>query len=435
MPRKIDMITSLAEYTSAEITSSSEEWKKFLTTAGRMYKYPFEDQVLIYAQRPNATACASMEFWNEKMLCWVNKGAKGIALIDDSIGAGHRLKYVFDVKDVHESWYGGQKPVLWEMRDDYKDTVLMRLEEIYGRTDASKSFEDRIIEIADTIAADTYEDILPELMHEAEVFENPDEVDAEVFRDMLGASIAYMTLCRCGADMDNISDRLDLSNITAFNELGLVTVLGNATTDLAKPLLMEISRGVRQAQKNLQKNILQEMETGREEVYAHDNNIISTPEREEGATYGDGLHSDRGLSDTEPHGTEGAGGRPVQVGTDENELSEGEPQGSVRLDALKREAERALPSDSGTGRGDDGQPYEADDAVGERDRGAEDDRPDVLGNEDELDPEQGRGNRPLQPDQFPVTGAENFHQVTLFDTWKYRCSGSTFKSLRCFFYF
>ena len=415
MPRKIDMITSLAEYTSAEITTSSEEWKKFLTTAGRMYKYPFEDQVLIYAQRPNATACASMEFWNEKMLCWVNKGARGIALIDDSIGAGHRLKYVFDVKDVHESWYGGQKPVLWEMRDDYKDTVLMRLEEIYGKTDDSKSFEERIIEIADNIAADTYEDILPELMHEAEIFGNPDEVDVEVFRDMLGASIAYMTLCRCGADMDNISDRLDLSNITAFNELGLVTVLGNATTDLAKPLLMEISRGVRQAQKNLQKNILQEMETGREEVYAHDNNIISTPEREEGATYGNGLHSGRGLSDTEPHGTEGAEGRPVQVGSDEDELSEGESQGSVRLDALKRETERTLPSDSGAGRGDDGQSHESDDAVGERDRGSEAERPDVMDSEDELDTEQSRGDRPLQSDQYPVTGAENFHQVTLFD--------------------
>lgn len=127
----------------------------------------------------------------------------------------------------------------------------MRLEEIYGMTDASKSFEDSIIEIVDSIAADTYEDILPELMHEAEVFGNPDEVDAMVFRDMLGASIAYMTLCRCGADMDAISDRLNLSNITAFNELGLVTVLGNATTDLAKPLLMEISREIRQAQKNI----------------------------------------------------------------------------------------------------------------------------------------------------------------------------------------
>ncbi len=415
MVRKIDIITGLAEYTAQEITSSADEWKKFLKTAGWMYKYPFEDQMLIYTQRPNATACASMEFWNEKMLCWVNKGAKGIALIDDTTGAGHRLKYVFDIKDVHESWYGGRKPVLWEMRDDYKDTVLEKLEAIYGETDSSKSFEDRVIEIAGSIAADAYEDILPELVHEAGIFGSTDEVDAEVFKNMLASSMAYLTLQRCGCDMEAISDRLDLSGISAFHELGLVTVLGNATTELAKPVLMEISRGIREAQKNLQKNILQEMETGREEEYAQNSKNNDVPEREEGADYGDELREGRGLSDTGAYRTEGAGGRPVQVGADEDELPEGQQEGSLRITPAERQAEGALPSDTEPGRGNDGEPDLADDEVGGRDRRTEEVGSDVMGSEDELNPEQSGGDSPLRSDLYPVTGADSFHQYSLFD--------------------
>ena len=414
MASKYQMISALADYTAGEITESGKEWGDFLTTAGRMYKYPFEDQILIYAQRPGATACASMELWNEKMLCWVNKGAKGIALIDKDYGAGHRLKYVFDVADVHESWYGGKKPVLWKMQESYRKSVLAQLEETYGRTDESLSFEERIYALSKAIAEDTYEDLMPELAHEMKSGDDVDTPTAEDFRDTLASSIAYMTLSRCNADMDYADTMVDFSHIHKFHDTGALIVLGNATADLAKPLLMEISRAIRSIKKNLQKNILQEMETGRKEEYAQDNSKDALPEREKGVTYGDGIHSGRRLSDTEPYDGEGAGGRPVQVGADEDELSEGEPQGSVRLDATEREAEGALPQDTGAGRGDDGESYEADDAVGERDRGAEDDRPDVMGGEDELNPEQGGGDHPLRSDQYPVTEG-SFHQVTLFD--------------------
>ena len=125
-----------------------------------MYKYPFREQMLIYAQRPDATACASLELWNEKMNCWVNKGAQGIALIDEEGVHRSGLKYVFDVKDVHEARFIGHKPKLWKMEEEHKDYVIDSLERIYGETDASRSFESRIMELANRIASEMAPDIV-----------------------------------------------------------------------------------------------------------------------------------------------------------------------------------------------------------------------------------------------------------------------------------
>lgn len=124
--RKYDMISNLAEATAKDVVRNEESWRKYLNTASGIYKYPFKDQLLIYAQRPDATACASIEIWNEKMHCWVNKGAKGIALIDDDTNTG--LKYVFDISDVHKARRIGRFPDLWEIQEEHKDTVLERLE-------------------------------------------------------------------------------------------------------------------------------------------------------------------------------------------------------------------------------------------------------------------------------------------------------------------
>ena len=123
--RKYDFISALAKETAAEVVKNREEWMKYLTTAARLYKYPFREQLLIYAQRLDATACASIEIWNEKMHCWVNKGAKGIALIDEDSFSG--LKYVFDISDVHKARRIGQFPNLWEMREEHMEAVISRL--------------------------------------------------------------------------------------------------------------------------------------------------------------------------------------------------------------------------------------------------------------------------------------------------------------------
>ena len=150
----------LNEY-SAKVVSNDSAWKSFLTFAGGVYKYPFWDQLLIYAQRPDATAVASMEIWNERMHCWINRGSKGIALIEDE--ATKKLRYVFDVKDVHEAKYGGRKPQLWEMIPGSEEAVLSRLEQVYGSTDSTGSFSDRIMELADRIAEDYVPDLLEEI--------------------------------------------------------------------------------------------------------------------------------------------------------------------------------------------------------------------------------------------------------------------------------
>ena len=140
--RKYDFISALAKETAAEVVKNREEWMKYLTTAARLYKYPFREQLLIYAQRPDATACASIELWNERMHCWVNKGAKGIALLDEDDAHGKRLKYVFDVSDVHAARRIGRYPELWELHEEHKEDVIKRLEQTYGATDDKKLFEE-----------------------------------------------------------------------------------------------------------------------------------------------------------------------------------------------------------------------------------------------------------------------------------------------------
>lgn len=136
--RKYKLISALAEETTKEVVRNEENWRRYLNTASRLYKYPFKEQLLIYAQRPDATACASIEIWNEKMHCWVNKGAKGIALIDEDSFSG--LKYVFDISDVHKARRIGRFPNLWEMRDEHMEAVISRLEKIYGDTDKEAGF-------------------------------------------------------------------------------------------------------------------------------------------------------------------------------------------------------------------------------------------------------------------------------------------------------
>ena len=165
--KKYHEISLLAGETARQVSKNGEEWAKYLTTAARLYRYPFDDQMLIYAQRPDASACATMETWNEKMFCWVNRGAKGIALFDRE-SERPRLKYVFDVSDVHKSRRLGKDPYLWEIREEHKDAVLAQLEKTYGATDKDNSFESRLMEIAGRIAEDYYGELMQDMSYAKE---------------------------------------------------------------------------------------------------------------------------------------------------------------------------------------------------------------------------------------------------------------------------
>ena len=207
--------------TARGVVRNEENWKSFLRTASRLYKYPFEEQLLIHEQRPDATACASIEIWNQRMNCWVNKGAKGIALIDHDSDYP-RLKYVFDVSDVHKARRIGKDPNLWVFKDEHKEAIINHLEKTYGVTDNTLSFEDRLLAIAERIANDYSDDVVNELLYQVKdsYLEELDEQNIQIrVNELLKSSISYMLLNRCGLDAERYTDRMNLIRLRYWRRL------------------------------------------------------------------------------------------------------------------------------------------------------------------------------------------------------------------------
>ena len=419
--KKYHEISMLAGETAGRVSKNGKEWTKYLTTAARLYKYPFEDQMLIYAQRPDAKACATMEIWNEKMFCWVNRGAKGIALFDRE-SERPRLKYVFDVSNVHKSRRIGKDPYLWELREEHKDVVLAQLEKTYGATNKENSFEGRLMEIARRIAEDYYTEILPDLLYskEGSFLEELDELNVGLrLRETLSASIAYTILSRCGADMDLWKDDLNFDYISEFNTSMALSVVGNATTDMCKPRLMEIGKTVAAYDRQIARNKAKEKanavqtdtnEKNPEKVLANipdprynalKRESENEPQTEtttnhietEGIAHGTDIREERGLSDTEPGAGQRAGGTADQVRADAEELSEGTPEGDLQRAADDGKTERALSGDTEAGRGADGLPDGADGESRGSGRSTESVRSDEMGGEDEQHQELSGGDR------------------------------------------
>ncbi len=408
--RKYDFISALAKETAAEVVKNREEWMKYLTTAARLYKYPFREQLLIYAQRPDATACASIELWNERMHCWVNKGAKGIALLDEDDAHGKRLKYVFDVSDVHAARRIGRYPELWELHEEHKEDVIRRLEQTYGATDDKKLFEERLMEIAERIAADYYEELLPDLQYmiEGSFLEGLDEQNVGIrLRDTLSESISFTLLSACGADMEEYGSEFAFDFIHEFNSMDTLAVLGDAANELAKPVLLEIGRTVRaynrnhenEVEQNLSQkglantsevdyNALKRESKGAQEQYIgnHQNSV------ERGNNDESDIREERGLSDPDITGGHSAGGNRNEVRNDERDLSEGEPQGRVLSVSSERDIERTPADHSEAGRGENGEADKPDGGNRGSDRTAQGKRSDALGSEDEQYSEPSRGS-------------------------------------------
>ena len=427
--KKYHEISLLAGETARQVSKNGEEWAKYLTTAARLYRYPFDDQMLIYAQRPDASACATMETWNEKMFCWVNRGAKGIALFDRE-SERPRLKYVFDVSDVHKSRRLGKDPYLWEIREEHKDAVLAQLEKTYGATDKDNSFESRLMEIAGRIAEDYYGELMQDMSYakEGSFLEELDGLNVGLrLRETLSASIAYTLLSRCGADMDLWKDELNFDYISEFNTTKALSVIGNATTDMCKPILMEIGKTVAAYDRQIARNKAKEKANGVQIDNIEKNPqkvLANTPEprynalkREsvlqtrtdipiyvtgeqavknietEGIAHGTDIREERGLSDTQPDTGQRAGGAADQVRADAQELSEGTPEGDLQRASADGRTESTLSGDTETGRGEDGLPDGADGESRGSGRGAESLRSDEMGGEDEQHQALGGGNR------------------------------------------
>ncbi len=446
--RKYKLISALAEETAKEVVRNEENWRRYLNTASRLYKYPFKEQLLIYAQRPDATACASIEIWNEKMHCWVNKGAKGIALIDEDSFSG--LKYVFDISDVHKARRIGQFPNLWEMREEHMEAVISRLEKTYGDTDREAGFVGRIREIAGRIAEDCYKELASDMeyLKEGSFLEKLDELNVEVrIRETLADSIAYTVLKRCGMEESELAEEINFPYIHEFNTVETLSQLGSNVSDLSKPILMEIGKAIgaydRQIAQNreetrvgrehidtLEKNIEKELANASEADYnalkresesQDEQSITQTGEIGERSKYDESdIREERGLSDTDGSNGRTAEGGTDKVRTDEEEVLTGAQERSIYGTSSEREAEGTLVDDTGAGRGENGASDQTDE--GERgDNGADESREsDALGSEDEQHRIFGRGDRDDGTDlQLNIEQPEGtYQQLSLFPSFE-----------------
>ena len=419
--RKYKLISALAEETAKEVVRNEESWRRYLNTASKLYKSPFKEQLLIYAQRPDATACASIEIWNEKMHCWVNKGAKGIALIDEDSFSG--LKYVFDISDVHKARRIGQFPNLWEMREEHMESVISRLEKTYGDTDREAGFVGRIREIAGRIAEDCYKELASDMeyLKEGSFLEELDELNVEIrIRETLADSIAYTVLKRCGMEESELAEEINFPYIHEFNTVETLSQLGSNVSDLSKPILMEIGKAIGAYDRQIAQN-REETRVGRERIDTHEKNIekglanaseadynalkresesqdeqsiTQTGEAGERSKYDESdIREERGLSDTDGSNGRTAEGGTDKVRTDEEEVLTGAQERSIYGTSSEREAEGTPVDDTGAGRGENGASDQTDE--GERgDNGADESREsDALGSEDEQHRTLGRGDR------------------------------------------
>ena len=408
MNTKFESIKQLADDVSKQVTRNKDEWTRYLKTAARLYKYPFSEQLLIYAQRPDATACASIEVWNTRMRCWVNRGAKGIALIDAD-SSRPRLKYVYDVSDVRKLKEGSY-PYLWKLREEHKDSVIRQLGEIYELAGKDLAFEERMIELAEQLANDQYEKLLSQISPniDGSSLEHMDNVGQRLsVRQTLVSSIAYTLLSRCGADMDTWGDKLDFSHIADFDTLETVGLLGSATTEICRPILIEIRKTIVAYDK---KHLVEEEKTlantpnieynalKRKSEWSQVKNNINKETELEGENYGTEVQKERGLSDSKSDSERRAGGRDNQIRPDAGKIFEGLPKWSLPGNDPEGDIKRTFADDTGAGRAEDGASDRTDE--GERgDNGADESRgSDALGSEDEQYPELSGGDREKRTD-------------------------------------
>ena len=423
--RKYDLISALSAETSKEVARNEESWKKYLNTASRLYKYPFKDQLLIYAQRPDATACASIEIWNDKMHCWVNKGAKGIALIDEEGSPYTGLRYVFDISDVHKARRIGRFPQLWEMKEEHQEAVLDRLEGIYGDTNKEAGFTDRIREIAARIAQDCYGELASDMeyLKEGSFLEELDELNVAVrVRETLADSIAYMVLKRCGMDDAELAEEIQFPYIHEFNTVETLSHIGDSISDLSKPVLMEIGKAIgaydrayarNEASKNLVEKGLANTVDARYNALKRESeaqDVQPTTQTGNAGERGNNDESDlrekRGLSDTDVTDGRAAGGDADEVRADEEELLAGTQERHLHRTSAERETERTSSGYSGTGRAEDGIADSADGESRGRDGGTESHQSDEMGGDDEQHQAFSGGNRAERADIQPVNEEE-----------------------------
>ena len=369
MPSKVQLYAQMADRTAEQITGSYQKWTAFLTTAARLYKYPYNEQLMIFAQRPEATACAEYDLWNKQMRRYVRRGSKGIALVDTSSDQP-KLRYVFDVSDTS----GGEdsrRPYLWEYRQEHREVVSAALEQrfdVSGESGLADQLERVAAQLVDEYWHDNRRDIVG--IVDGSFLEDYDEFNiGAAFRNAAVVSTTYALLSRCGMQPGDYFEHEDFLNVFDFNTPQTVSALGTAISQSSELVLRQIEVTI----KNYEREKIAERSESHERT---------------------DLHPQRGLSDSRPEPDRAAASPAGQVRQDAEELPEGASSGAVEQPAAVREA---VPPSAGDRRGGE-QPAGTDDAgadeVGGRDGIAESQRPDEVGRADEHAESAGRGNDP-----------------------------------------
>ncbi len=243
---KLQDIRDLAQEHAVSVSGSPRDWMDYMDTASRLYRYSFSDQLLIHAQHPEATACASLELWNEKMFRWVNRGARGIALLDET-GQHTRLRYVFDISDTHMV-AGGRSPYLWQMQEHQREEILTHLAEVYALEEKdTATLQDALMAVAREMVSDNLEEYLDGLEYAVEgtYLEDLDEVTIRSdFRQLATDSVYYLLSRRCGLDPMELLEEEDFMHITDYNRLSVLTFLGNTASQLSESILIDIGKTV-----------------------------------------------------------------------------------------------------------------------------------------------------------------------------------------------
>ena len=367
MPSKTEFYRQMADHVATQLTGSWQEWAGFLTTAARLYKYPFHEQLLIYAQRPDATACAEYDLWNEKMGRYVRRGSKGIALVDDS-GDRPRLRYVFDISDTGTREHS-RTPWLWQLEERHLDSVQAMLERTYDVS--GDDLAGQLTEVAGKLAEEYWTEHQQDFFYivDGSFLEEYDEYNIGVqFKAAATVSITYALMSRCGLEPERYFDHEDFMAIFDFNTPSTIGALGTAVSQINQQVLRQIGVTVRNAEREANQ------ERSKQDEQSHD------------------LYPERRLSDSRPEAEPAAGETPGQVRQDEENLPERTPSHPLQPDAAEREV---VPAPSGDRR-DRPEQTGADDApAGERSgshRATESQRSHEVGGADEYLQSTGRGD-------------------------------------------
>ena len=364
---KLQDIRDLAQEHAVSVSGSPRDWMDYMDTASRLYRYSFSDQLLIHAQHPEATACASLELWNEKMFRWVNRGARGIALLDET-GQHTRLRYVFDISDTHMV-AGGRSPYLWQMQEHQREEILTHLAEVYALEEKdTATLQDALMAVAREMVSDNLEEYLDGLEYATEgtYLEDLDEVTIRSdFRQLATDSVYYLLSRRCGLDPMELLEEEDFMHITDYNRLSVLTFLGNAASQLSESILIDIGKTVH---KISLEEARKEVENSNERNYNNFTTLIHETknrdaetkkeeniENEGGTDYGTDISSQGRLPVSESDRRRGRSddreirdaAEDISEGTQEQPLSEPVPD---------REAEQPSGTDRESSTGENGQP-------------------------------------------------------------------------------